>query len=604
MTQKVRMPDGVVVNFPDDMPREEIRALIEEKFPDAAKKAAQPEVAPVPPGGEWKRLGEGEPGIPIISDITRSLYPVERNSETGEMRPAVPSIVTSAIEAAKAPGKAVTGEYGLEVDPETGAVAPFTGPMMDDASALAGMATMGVPKGASLAGAVTNNALTGPARSNILRAMRYDGIDPVEVPARLRALGPDAIPGDLGPALQAQTQALSAIPGMGQKKVVDTLTARKAGRNSRIISEVDETLGPAPIPSRLAAENLANRKALGPEYEAAFANANAVDSSQIALNLDSEVVNLRGEAQTAIKKVRDMLNVVGTDQLDPNPRTLFEVRKAIDGQLNGETDGNVIRVLKAAREQVDMELATKVPRIKQIDAKYAELARQNDAVDTGQTLFESGRSAMRPEELADTMTAGAAPKGEMVGPSAVPFRLTQGARAEIDRLIGTTTNDLNALKTALKGDGSWNRERLVTLYGQEKADKLLGILEREATYSATEGPALGGSRTAVLQQATEEIAGRNKKPGVFQNALNFNGGSALAALGDKTLGWVDRNRRAATGAAMADYLTAQQGAAMLEALPRKGPGAITRNAPVITLRELMMNSERSSGGGAPVRIEM
>lgn len=33
MAQKVRMPDGVVVGFPDDMPREEIAALIESKFP-------------------------------------------------------------------------------------------------------------------------------------------------------------------------------------------------------------------------------------------------------------------------------------------------------------------------------------------------------------------------------------------------------------------------------------------------------------------------------------------------------------------------------------------------------------------------------------------
>lgn len=588
MAQKVRMPDGVVVSFPDDMPREEIRALIEAKFPDAAKEAVKPRPGPtIENAPEWRR---------------GDLAPVERNEQTGELRWAVPGFVEGAIQAVMAPGKALKGEYDTEIDPTTGAVAPFPSQMMDDASALAGLSTIGAPKGAALTGSVANNALSGPARSNLLRAMRYDGIDPVEVPARLRALGPDAIPGDLGPALQAQTQALSAIPGMGQKKVVDTLTARKAGRNSRIINEVDETLGPAPIPSRLAAENLANRKALGPEYEEAFANSTAVDTTPIAQALDSEIVNLRGDAQAAVKKVRDMLNVVGTDQLDPNPRTLFEVRKAIDGQLSGETDGNVIRTLKAVRDEVDMTLAGSVPRIKQIDAKYAELARQGEAVDTGQTLLDSGRTAMRPEELADTFAPSAVPKGEMVGPSAVPFRMTQGTRAEIERIIGTTTNDLTALKTAMKGDGSWNRDRLVTLYGQEKADKLLGILDREVTYSATEGPALNGSRTAVLQEAKEEIVGRNKKPGVFQNALNLNGGSALAAIGDRALGWIDRDKRTATGAAMADYLTSKAGANMLQELPKKAPGAITRNAPAITLRELMMRGGPKAGES--VRIEM
>lgn len=35
----VTMPNGDVVAFPDDMPKTEIRALIEKKFPDAARQA-------------------------------------------------------------------------------------------------------------------------------------------------------------------------------------------------------------------------------------------------------------------------------------------------------------------------------------------------------------------------------------------------------------------------------------------------------------------------------------------------------------------------------------------------------------------------------------
>ncbi|MET3414827.1 hypothetical protein ABIC30_006029, partial [Methylobacterium sp. 1030] len=41
----VEMPDGVIVNFPDDMPKEQIRALIQTKFPDAAK-GAEPSSPP------------------------------------------------------------------------------------------------------------------------------------------------------------------------------------------------------------------------------------------------------------------------------------------------------------------------------------------------------------------------------------------------------------------------------------------------------------------------------------------------------------------------------------------------------------------------------
>jgi len=44
MAQIVKMPDGAKVSFPDDMPKEEIRALIEEKFPDVRDRAAAKDV--------------------------------------------------------------------------------------------------------------------------------------------------------------------------------------------------------------------------------------------------------------------------------------------------------------------------------------------------------------------------------------------------------------------------------------------------------------------------------------------------------------------------------------------------------------------------------
>lgn len=47
----VRMPDGALVAFPDDMPADQIRGLIQQKFPDEAKRAAaaqQTEAVPLP----------------------------------------------------------------------------------------------------------------------------------------------------------------------------------------------------------------------------------------------------------------------------------------------------------------------------------------------------------------------------------------------------------------------------------------------------------------------------------------------------------------------------------------------------------------------------
>jgi hypothetical protein len=57
----VRMPDGVVVRFPDDMPRDQIRDMIATKFPQVAQQQqAQARVAPVPMPPPSFRMGNQE----------------------------------------------------------------------------------------------------------------------------------------------------------------------------------------------------------------------------------------------------------------------------------------------------------------------------------------------------------------------------------------------------------------------------------------------------------------------------------------------------------------------------------------------------------------
>lgn len=322
----------------------------------------------------------------------------------------------------------------------------------------------------------------------------------------LSGIGPDAVPVDLGPNSQRQAGALASLPGEAQTTVRDALTSRDAGANARIGNEVDSALGPAPVPSAIEAGIRTNQDALGPAYDAAFANAKAVDTGKLALNLDAQTVNARGAGQKAAQKVREMLNVVGTDHLDPNPRTLFETRNAIDGMLATEQDPKAVAFLKGTRRQVDDLLRVAVPGIKDVDAQYAELARQKDALARGQQVLDSGRTAPRPTELADEVMQGALPQGTAVGPSAVPFRLGQGARAEIDRIVGTNSNDVVALNKMIKGEGSWNRDRLATLFGQDAADKVIALVDRERRYAGTSSVMRTNSETAARTAAQKEVA--------------------------------------------------------------------------------------------------
>ena len=80
MAQIVKMPDGAQVSFPDDMPKEEIRALIEEKFPDAAKSRVKaPAEAPKP--GDPKMPAELRQQIDAINAKTREPFRDSFSSE-------------------------------------------------------------------------------------------------------------------------------------------------------------------------------------------------------------------------------------------------------------------------------------------------------------------------------------------------------------------------------------------------------------------------------------------------------------------------------------------------------------------------------------------
>lgn len=377
------------------------------------------------------------------------------------------------------------------------------------------------------------------ALSRVGRAARDDGYDPAALSQRMQELGPDAMVMDLGPNLQRQAGALAATPGAGQEIIRSSIAARDAAANSRIGWAVDDALGPAVVPSRVDAAIRENQQALGPAYEQAFRNARAVDTTSLAHSLESAAVNLRGPAQKAARDVRQMLNIIGTDELDPNPYTLFQTRQAIDGLLSSTADTNAIRVLSNARRQVDDALGQSVPGIKEVDAQFAELARQREAVTRGQQVLDSGRTAPRPQELADEFQQGALPQGQQIGPSAGSLRLREGARAEIDRIVGTNANDRVALQRIIKGEGDWNRARLATLFGQERADRIINVLDRERLFAETSNIVTRNSETAARSAAMREVddgAGQHfgvregYMSGGFMGAARSTGIRALEAL--------------------------------------------------------------------------
>lgn len=391
------------------------------------------------------------------------------------------------------------------------------------------------------------------AAQTVGRNMERAGIDPADLPALLDDLGPDSMILDLNKNLTRQGGGIASVPGQGGTILDDALTSRQQGTNARIIDDVDSVLGPAPIPSRVAAEIKANQQALSPAYETAFANAAPVDVSSVAARLDGLSNTAVGEIGSAVRNVRSMLTDPQTGALSTDPRRLMSIRQELDDMIGG-AQGNLKRILSDVRKSVDDELAAAVPGIKAADQQYAELAQQNKGLETGGLTLSSGRGeVIRPQELDDML----ATTTNIVGPSGVPFRISQGARAEIDRIIGTTGNDITALKSALKGDGSWNREKLASLFGKERADRLVSILEREQRYTDSFNRITQNSETAA-----RTVSQREASPAQIEIGWE----KLLFGLPQKAANAAARTRSEATNKAIAEMLTGNATPEMIDQL--------------------------------------
>jgi hypothetical protein len=323
----------------------------------------------------------------------------------------------------------------------------------------------------------------------------------------LDRLGPNAVLADVSPEMLGIAQGAASRPG-SREAIVNALTVRDQGKNARLAQGLDENLSRVVEPSAIRAGIQENMDTVGLQYGDTFRqNASAVRTQPIADTLDALSVDLRGPAQKAVRDVRGMLNIPGnTQQLDPSPSALHQTREAIDGLFKTETNPKVIAQLSNARRLIDEELSAAVPGIKQVDARFQELARQKGALDEGSRIFRTGPEATRPFDLRQQITEGAQPKGVNIGPSAEPLRNKQGARAEIDRLIGQSSriddetgkevgNSVAAVRSLLKGRD--NADKLKATFGEDRANAALRLLDNESQMEATKRLVVDGSQTGV-----------------------------------------------------------------------------------------------------------
>lgn len=329
--------------------------------------------------------------------------------------------------------------------------------------------------------------------------------------AGLRALpgmGPDAMLVDAGPAMLGLGQGAVTGTGPGRSDLVNALAGRDRNTGARLAQALDENLGPVPRLSRVEANLSGDRAYVGQDYQPLLQAAGPVDTRGLAGQLDALAINERGGAQRAARQVREMLNdPVATRELDRNPAALLNTREAIDGLIATEVDPNTIRVLTQARQAVDGELTRAVPGIKAVDAQIAESHRQSAALQRGGQIFDTGKTATRPADLVDEVTASALPQGEMIGPSAAPLRIRQGAREEVDRIVGTNVNDLNALERKLGTPQDWNAQKMATVFGDEPTARVAEALMNNRAFRDSYQKIVQNSQTAQRSASAAAMEG-------------------------------------------------------------------------------------------------
>jgi len=377
---------------------------------------------------------------------------------------------------------------------------------------------------------------------SLLRAVEADRAGLEALPQ----MGPEGMVPDAGPSLRVLAQGAVTQPGTGRTALIGNLTRREEATIPRMTAERERIFGgPALTPTEVRNEVNAARQAMDPEWRAAFQGAHAVDTTPIANRLDADIIDMRGDAQAALQRVRASLNVHGTNQLDPHPRTLHATRMAIDDMLfpiNGTPPPpGVQRVLGDVRNRITQELHDNVPDMANLDARYAEIMSRRGAFERGQEIFDVGREqVVRPrewqQEFAEMATPRGGPRSTVQGPSLAPLYARHGVASELDRLTGTGVDDLRVLERKF-GPGNYATQNLATTTGQQSADDVRRMIRTNRTFRESYQKIAQGSKTADTLGAAEDAGGfalpRLSVPGVV-DLLNTGLSRAQAGAGAAT----------------------------------------------------------------------
>lgn len=412
----VLMPDGKKVRFPDDMPDEEIKALIEDKFPDIRERAAAKDTS----DGVKKLTGTADKAraaledtqmrsIPIVGPIAGLvkdtvgvlesggglskadqasgdwergiLWPVAKNKKTGERKLTIPALVQGSYEGVKSavtlPGDVAAGKYP-ELEPGR-SLKDLSPEMVGRGLDFAGTVSLGVgtPKGAALSAGER-------ASTKVLK-----NADEMKIP-----LTAGQKTGDI--TQLTKEEILRNTDGAGRNIM------RNFDANQRAAMEgAAKTIGPAGD-----ADNLAELVQGGLREKVAFSKERASALYKIAEDgaLEFDAAAVKSMPSQVRAKIEALGNVIVDEKVTPAADlALKEIDKAeqlaggLKPSVPGMPEGDIVGVQLKGLEQIRKRIggltgATPEDRraIRAVKAAYDEW--MDDAIDAG--LYSGDEQAL------------------------------------------------------------------------------------------------------------------------------------------------------------------------------------------------------------------
>lgn len=188
-----------------------------------------------------------------------------------------------------------------------------------------------------------------------------------------------------------------------------------------------------------------------------------------------------------------------------NALVLHKIKQELDNVIQYDAPGLGVpagalqrqqAALKMIRAKLNNALESQVPGYREANAASSSLAKRAEAVEAGMQYLGSGKTTPFPERFAAEFDPLS--QGEKIA-------FAKGSRGNIERILGTKANDLQALRSELQGEGGFNTAKIATVHGQDAADQLIGSVERNLKFRDTYNKVVENSQTAQRQAAAAAL---------------------------------------------------------------------------------------------------